>query len=386
MKTIKSIMRNLGVSSKILKATKTIKKSEHSNTVKDNIPLIKNYNEQADLLMLPEDKNGFKYLLVITDLATNKFDCEPLKTKDTKTVLDSMINMFAKSKYIKRPEASLSTDAGSEFKDVVDKWLFDNNIFHKTSIAGRHTQTANVESLNRVLGRILNNYLSQQELETGEVCKDWVDILPKVKKEMNEYRDNPDMPKSIYDYKYPDFTNIGSEVTETETKDKIIAKKKKMKINSLFDGETDGNIYLESKPKFKVDQIVYRKLDKPRNALGHNQPTERFREGDVRIDVIEPRKIKRVLFMNTPPYYRYILNDVPGVSYPENELKKATEKVEKYIIQSIKSKKTVNGEILYLVKWKNDKIARWEPRSELIKDVPELLQEFDAKKKKRRRK
>ena len=159
-----------------------------------------------------------------------------------------------------------------------------------------------------------------------------------------------------------------------------------MKINSLFNEQTDGNIYLESKPKFKVDQIVYRKLDKPRNALGHNQPTERFREGDVRIDVIEPRKIKRVLFMNTPPYYRYILNDVPGVSYPENELKKATEKVEKYIIQSIKSKKTVNGEISYLVKWKNDKIARWEPRSELIKDVPELLQEFDAKKKKRRKK
>ena len=142
--------------------------------------------------------------------------------------------------------------------------------------------------------------------------------------------------------------------------------------------QTNGKIYLESKPKFKVDQIVYRKLDKPRNALGHNQPTERFREGDVRIDVIEPRKIKRILYMNTEPYYRYILNDVPGVSYPENELKKATEKVEKYIIQSIKSKKKIKGKIYFLVKWKGDKTPRWEPRTELMKDVPEMIQEYEA--------
>ena len=378
MKSIKSIMRDLGISSKIMKATKTIKKPEHSNKVKDNIPLIENYNDQADILYLPEDENGYKYLLVITDLATNKFDCEPLKTIDTKTILDSMIKMFTKSKYIKQPEASFSTDAGSEFKDVVDKWLFDNNIFHKTSIAGRHTQTANVESLNRVLGRMLNNYMSQKELETGKVCKEWVNILPAVKKELNEYRNNPDIPKDIYEYKYPDFTNVGSEITETETKDKVISKHKKMKINSLFDGQTDGKIYLETKPKFKVGQIVYRKLDKPRNALGHNQPTEKFREGDLTIDIIEPRKIKRVLYFNTPPYYRYILNDVPGVSYPENELKKATEKVEKYIIQSLKSKKKIKGKVCFLVKWKNYAATTWEPRTELMKDVPEMIQEYEA--------
>ena len=100
MKSINSIMRDLGISSKIMKATKTIKKPEHSNKVKDNIPMIENYNDQADILYLPEDENGYKYLLVITDLATNKFDCEPLKTIDTKTVLDSMIKMFTKSKYI----------------------------------------------------------------------------------------------------------------------------------------------------------------------------------------------------------------------------------------------------------------------------------------------
>ena len=83
--------------------------------------------------------------------------------------------------------------------------------------------------------------------------------------------------------------------------------------------------------------------------------------------------------MNTQPYYRYILNDVPGVSYPENELKKATEKVDKYIVQRLISKKKINNKICYQVKWKGYAKTTWEPRTQLIKDVPELIHEFDLK-------
>ena len=52
---------------------------------------------------------------------------------------------------------------------MVDKYLYDNNIYHKKALPGRHTQQANVESLNRILGRILNNYMSEKELETGDL-------------------------------------------------------------------------------------------------------------------------------------------------------------------------------------------------------------------------
>jgi hypothetical protein len=83
--------------------------------------------------------------------------------------------------------------------------------------------------------------------------------------------------------------------------------------------------------------------------------------------------------MNSEPYYRYILNDVPtNVSYPENELKKATEKAEKYIIQSIKSKKTIKRKVYYEVKWKNYAKTTWEPRAQLIKDIPEMIAEYDS--------
>ena len=55
MTTIKDIMKDIGVSNnKVLKATKSIQKPENFNSVKDNIPLVKDLNLQGDLLFLPK--------------------------------------------------------------------------------------------------------------------------------------------------------------------------------------------------------------------------------------------------------------------------------------------------------------------------------------------
>ena len=373
MTTIKDIMKDIGVSNKVLKATKSIQKPEHFNSVKDNIPLVKDLNLQGDLLFLPKTNEGYKYLLVVTDLATNLFDVEPLKEKNATSVLLALVKLFKTSKYIKQPKASFSTDAGSEFKDVVDKWLYKNNIVHKVSIPGRHTQTSNVESLNRLLGRILNNYMSQKELDTGKQYFEWTDILDYIVKELNKVRKNKNLPKDIYDATYPDFNMVGTEIKTDEKPVKTTLESK----YEIWNGSTDGKIYNELLPKFRVGQMVYRKLDKPRNALGNKQSTDAFREGDFRLSITEPRKIKRILYYNTEPYYRYILNDVPRVSYPESELRLATEKREKYIVTRIVDKKKIKGKICYLIKWKGIKKPTWEPRSELIKDIPDMITEFE---------
>ena len=42
---------------------------------------------QADLLMMPEDPKGYKYILMCVDLATRKVDRQPLKTRNAKAVL-----------------------------------------------------------------------------------------------------------------------------------------------------------------------------------------------------------------------------------------------------------------------------------------------------------
>ena len=64
------------------------------NKVKDNIPHVKHYNYMADLLQLPETKDGYNYVLVVVDLATDMFDIEPIKNNSATLVLEAFKKMF----------------------------------------------------------------------------------------------------------------------------------------------------------------------------------------------------------------------------------------------------------------------------------------------------
>ena len=102
------------------------------------------YNFMADILYLPKDKNGYAFLLVVVDLATDDFDIEPIKAtlpKGSKVVkrdsltaqsaLDAMLRMFKRKFIKKKPYASIRTDGGSEFASVFDKYCYDNSILHR---------------------------------------------------------------------------------------------------------------------------------------------------------------------------------------------------------------------------------------------------------------
>jgi hypothetical protein len=78
MSEFKELLDELEIDETFTK-TKRRKQTEY-NHVKDNIPMKANQNMMADILFLPND-NGYKYLLVVVDLATDKFGMEPLKTK-----------------------------------------------------------------------------------------------------------------------------------------------------------------------------------------------------------------------------------------------------------------------------------------------------------------
>lgn len=83
---------------------------------------------------------------------------EPIKNKKSEIVLKAMEKCF-KRPYIKKPYASIRTDGGREFQFFFHMWLFPNNILHKVSLPDRHKQMANVETLNRQLGRMINGYM-----------------------------------------------------------------------------------------------------------------------------------------------------------------------------------------------------------------------------------
>lgn len=79
--------------------------------MKDNVPLVPDWNMMADLLFLPTAKFGFKYLFCIVDLATDEFDIQEIKNKEPQTVLKAMQKCFTR-KYVKEPKYSLKTDSG----------------------------------------------------------------------------------------------------------------------------------------------------------------------------------------------------------------------------------------------------------------------------------
>jgi len=230
--------------------TKPQKKQKIFNKVKDNVPPIEDYNYMADLLELPKTKKGFKWCLVVVDLADDTFDIEPLKNKESNTTLQGLKSIF-KREILKKPKMSLTTDNGTEFKSVFNKYLTDSNINHKFTHPYRHKQIANVESLNKQLGRLFNGYMNAKEKQTGKRYNEWTDIIKVVRDELNKIREKP-LPENIFDISPPEFD-------------------------------------LTATPKFKEGDVVYYALDYPQDALGNKQDTSKFRMGDHRFSTV-PKK------------------------------------------------------------------------------------------------
>ena len=285
---MKALKESLKIDTNLVKFTNSTVENKEFTKVKDQVPTIKNYNFMSDTLYLPEDKKGFKYLLVCVDLADDAFDIEPMKEVNDKSTLDAYKKML-KRKFIKLAEYTMATDSGNEFKGVYHNFIFNNNIYHKVGRAGRHTQQSNVENLNKTISGLFNSYMTTQERKTGKVYREWTDILSKVRIGLNKLRkktlDNP------FTHKYEPFNNIN---------------------------EKSGKII---KPKFSVGEDVYVINQKPKDTFGKNQPTEKFRKGDFYWET-EKRTITEVLNFNGPIPYRYIVSGITNASFTPRELKK----------------------------------------------------------------
>lgn len=324
---LKDLIKELDIDERY---TKNKNSKQHVfNKVKNHIPMKEDVNFMADLLYLPETKQKYKYLLVVVDIASDEFDIEPLRTKESKEVADAFKTMM-KRKHLNFPTI-IRTDEGTEFRDKFDKLLTEQGVLHKTALPKRHKQMSNVESLNKTLARLFNGYMNMKEKQSDKVYKEWTDILDKVRTELNNIR-KIEITKDVSEYDYP-FFNPTSEA------------------------------------KFKVGDMVHEKLDYPENMLGKKQPTENFRVGDVKYSMV-PKRIEKVIYMNDEPYYRYMLSGIKNASYSEYELMKSRFKEERYKVKDLIDKRLVGRKTEYLVWWQGYKKAEstWEPRSNLIKD------------------
>lgn len=335
---MKAILAKFNIDETLTKSS--TKPQKVFNKVKYNVPNIEDYNYMADLLHLPTTEKGNKYCLVMVDLGNREFDIEPIKNKDATTILTASKAIFKRG-ILKKPKSSIQTDGGGEFQSVFHKYLYDNNILQKVGMPFRHTQMANVESLNKQLGRVFNGYMNSMEEKKGETFNEWDNIVSQVRTELNKFRKTK---KRIDWMDYPTFDQT-------------------------------------AKQTYHVGDVVLYKLDAPENALGHRQTTANFRQGDYKYSKV-PKKITQVFLMNTEPYYRYGLEGMDNVSYSDYQLIPSKETETKYIVKQILGRRKSKGKFQYLVWYKGEKKkeASWQPKEQLVEDgLEDMFTKFDKK-------
>ena len=300
--SLKPIYSLLNINNKL---TKKRVRTKEFNSFSDNYRREANCNFMLDLLFLPTAKYGMKFLLVCLDIATRKFDIEPIKDKTSTIVLKAFKKMI-KRQYISLPKYSVITDGGSEFKGLFQDFMFNESIFHKTTVRGRHKQLALIDNLIGQLSKIFNDYMNMKEVETGKVYKNWTEIIPIVREELNKIREVKLPSNNEFDDRFVnDIREVKKVTYNKKTGDKI---------------ETIEKEFI--KPKYKVGQLVYVLLDHPKNALGKNQSSGQFRMGDVRI-TNDRYEITEIVYMNgnKGPVHRYIVDGFRHVSFSESELR-----------------------------------------------------------------
>ena len=285
---------------------------------------------------------GYRYLLVVCDLATGKTDAEPFKYKHGFIVRDCLKRIYDR-RIIKKPKL-LEVDAGKEFLgDFNDYW--ETKLTIRVKEIGRHRHQAVVESKNAIFGRIFNHRMIAEEIINKEQSKQWVSELRNVIRSVN--------------------THLTHAIPEDDEHNLPLVRCKGDACNILEEGT----------------RCRYQ-LDYPIDAVDDKKLYGKFRKGDIRWSK-EILPITRIfLNPNQPPMYQ--LRDRTNVAYTKNQLQvvKGVERkppnsvLRKFIITRVLKKIRRRGEIFYKVRW-SDNSETDEPRENLIKDVPALIERFE---------
>ena len=335
MSKFKNLLSKLGV--KQDKFTTPLPKEKVFTHVKDVTYPKGGFNYMSDLIELPND-DGYKYLFVIVDLWNDAIDFEPMKTKRATEALSALKTIGERIFIDLETAHSIQTDGGNEFKSSFDKYLKQNNIIHKTTQPGRHSQQANVERANKTISKLLNAVMNAEEQRTGIVSRAWVKALPVMRVELNKIRrkkdGNPFKPPRMF----------------------------------------------IKEPKFKIGQLVHYRLDVPQDISGKMQPTSKFRMGDRRWS-LETRKITKILPYPGDVPIRYVLSHMKNVSFTEAQLmlSKEQDKGEVFLIDRIMDIKGRGNNKKIKIKWKGFPVsdATWEKYSEIMKTAPLLVKRFE---------
>lgn len=299
---------------------------------------------QMDLLFLPQDENGSKYLLVVVDIGSGATDARPLKDKTGVGVLKAVKSIYSKHKYLSEPRY-VHVDAGNEFNDT-RHYLHEENIGVRVASVGRHSQQAIVEHMNKEIGSAILKLQTHNEILLGQPDRDWVAYLDDILKLINEHAKQTKLPLPIQDDE-ADAKCQGSEC-------------------DILDEGTQVRVKLD----YPID--IY-------NSRLHGK----FRSGDIRWS-LKPHTISKVLIFPNQPV-RYCVEGVNNNTFSKAELMlyhvpkgmKLTKQF--YIVEKIVGKRKVKQLIEYLVKWKgyDESQNTYEPKANLLKNASKLIDLYE---------
>ena len=135
---------------------------------------------QFDLLYMPSDTlygNKYKYILAGIDVASRFKAARLLRTKQARDVSEMIADIY-KVGPLTYP-STFQCDNGSEFKGEVTKMLKEHEVkIQRVTMKYKHTHTAFVEALNKILAERLFKVQDAQELNDPErVSSRWVKHL-----------------------------------------------------------------------------------------------------------------------------------------------------------------------------------------------------------------
>ena len=165
-----------------LPAPKRIDRPHYQATTSNEI-------HQFDLLYIPSDTlygNKYKYTLAGIDAASRFKVARPLRTKQARGVAEMTVDIY-KVGLLTYPKI-FHCDNGSKFKGEVTKLLEKHEVkIERVTMKYKHTHTAFVEALNKILAERLFKVQNAQELNDPEqVSLMWVKHLYGLVDELND--------------------------------------------------------------------------------------------------------------------------------------------------------------------------------------------------------
>ena len=151
--------------------------------------MIPNQMHQFDLLYMPSDTlygNKYKYILAGIDVASRYKVTRPLRTKWASDIADMIADIY-KVGPLTYP-STFQCDNGSKFKAEVTRLLEKHGVkIQQVTTKYKHTHTAFVEALNKMLAERLFKVQDAQELnDPDKVSATWVKHLYGLVDELND--------------------------------------------------------------------------------------------------------------------------------------------------------------------------------------------------------